>query len=224
MIDRNSMLWKLLTLVFPVIFNILFFSIAGTDHPASVWISYIFIHISYFTLPIIPFLIQRYGARTDLVQPLYLISSVYFGIELVVGILFIYLRQENINPAFIIQVILTGMFAAVFISNLIANNSTHDSLIKHEAEVNYIKEISSRVYVLIDYMQDKEANRDIERTYDLLHSSPAKSNPDVFTLEQRALDLVAQLETAVHAQQCDRVHEINKQLKSTIEERNRQLR
>lgn len=224
MSSSNSKLWIILIIIFPTIFNVVFFSIAGTNHTDSVWVSYIFIHISYAMYLIIHALVNKYALRAELVQPLYLISTVYFYIELAVGIAFIYLRMENINPAFMIQIIIFGIFAMILISNLIANNNTHDSLLKHENEVSYIKEISSRVYALTDQMQDKEANRTIERTYDLLHTCPAKSDQTVQPLEQRILNMVQQLENAVHEQKREQVIEITAKIQSTIEERNRKLK
>ena len=218
------MLWKILILIFPIIFNVTFFSVAGAAHPTSVWISYAFIHLSYFMLPAIPFLTKKYHRRADLVRPLYLISSVYFGIELAVGMVFIFLRQESINPAFITQFIMAGVFAALFISNLFANHSTHESVTKHEREVCYIKEIASRVYVLMDKLSDREANRTIERTYDILHGSPSKSDPSVTSLEQHILSMIPMLENAVHEQDCKQVIEIASKIQSSIEERNRKLK
>ena len=116
------------------------------------------------------------------------------------------------------------IFAVLLISNLIANNNTHDSLIKHETEVSYIKEISSRVYALTDQMPDKEANRTIERTYDLLRTSPTKSDQTVQSLEQHILTLIQQLENAVHNHNREQVIEISAKIKTTVEERNRKLK
>ncbi len=220
MSDTNSALWKLLILIFPVVFNITFFSVTGSEHPVSVWISYAFINIAYFMLPSIPLLIKKYKSRTDIVRPLYLIASIYFFIELVVGILFIYLNQGTINPAFIIQMIMFGIFAAIFISNLMVNNKTHESLSKHEDEVSYIKGMASRVHALLDNMPDKASNRSIERTYDLLHASPCQSNQTMQSVEQQVLTLVQQLESAVHDQNREQVLELTKQIQTMMEKRN----
>ena len=56
---KKNVLWILLDLVFLIVFNVVFFVAGGTDHPASVWISYGFIHFSYIMLLITPILIRK---------------------------------------------------------------------------------------------------------------------------------------------------------------------
>ena len=57
--NKKSVLWILLDLVFLAVFNTVFFVAGGTDHTASVWISYGFIHFAYLMVLVTPFLIRK---------------------------------------------------------------------------------------------------------------------------------------------------------------------
>lgn len=221
---KKTTLWILLDLVFLIVFNVVFFVATGTNHPTSVWLSYAFIHFAYIMVLVTPYLIRKSSSAAVFGFSLYAISSVYFLIELVVGIVFICLKQESIKVSLITQVIIAGIYAILLISNLIANESTADSVERHETEVAYIKESSSRVHSLMDKLNDRKANKAIEKTYDLLHSSPAKSNSDVHSLEREILSLTHELESAVFDKDVDSVMRITADINAKAEERNRRLR
>ena len=57
--NKKQVLWILLDLVFFIIFNVVFFVAGGTEHKASVWISYAFIHVAYIMLVITPLLVRK---------------------------------------------------------------------------------------------------------------------------------------------------------------------
>lgn len=221
---KKTALWILLDLVFLIVFNVVFFVATGTKHPASVWIAYVFIHFAYLMVLATPYLIRKSSSAAVFGFSLYSISSVYFLVQLVVGIVFICLKQESIKVSLITQIIIAGIYAIILISNLIANESTADSLEKHEAEVAYIKESSSRVRSLMDKLDDKRANKAIEKTYDLLHASPAKSSLTVQSLEREILSLTRELETAVFEKDVDSVMSVTEAILSKAEERNRRLK
>ena len=46
---KTTLIRIVFTLVFLVVFNTLFFLLSGTDNPTSVWVSYAYIHVAYFT-------------------------------------------------------------------------------------------------------------------------------------------------------------------------------
>ena len=221
---KKTALWISLDLVFLLVFNVVFFVAAGTKHPASVWIAYGFIHFAYLMVLVTPYLIRKSSSSAVFGFSIYSISSVYFLIQLVVGIVFICLKQESIKVSLIVQIIIAGIYAIILISNLIANESTAASIEKHEVEVAYIKESSSRVRSLIDKMEDKRANRAIEKTYDLLHASPAKSSSTVQSLEREILSLTRELETAVFEKDVNGIMAATEAINFKAEERNRRLK
>lgn len=221
---KKTLLWVALDLVFLIVFNTVFFVTGGTDHTASVWISYAFIHFAYLMVLITPFLIRKSSSAVVFGFSIYTISSVYFLIEFVVGIVFVFLKQDSYKPALIVQVVIAGLYGIILISHLIANESTADSVERHEQEVAYIKEASSRVKPMIGKLSDKKANREIEKLYDLLHSSPSKSSGTVYSLETAIMEMIENLEVSVAANNIESSLSLVKKLTTTLEERNRKLK
>ena len=98
-----SVQWIILNSIFLVVFNALFFVLGGTDRNTSVWISYGFIHFAYFMLLLTPRLTRGEKSWTALGFPLYVISAVYFLVELFIGSAFILIAFENYTGSFLVQ-------------------------------------------------------------------------------------------------------------------------
>ena len=221
---KKSLLWVALDLVFLIVFNTVFFVAGGATHPASVWISYAFIHFAYLMVLVTPFLTRKSSSAAVFGFSIYTISSAYFLVEFIVGIVFIFLRQDSYKPALIVQIVLAGIYAIILISHLIANESTADSIERHEQEVAYIKEAASRVKPLIGKLSDKKADREIEKLYDLLHSSPSKSCVSAQSIEISVINKITELEFAVSSGDENKIANILSEIYSLVEERNRIVR
>lgn len=221
---KKSLLWVVLDLVFLIVFNTVFFVAGGATHPASVWISYAFIHFAYLMVLVTPFLTRKSSSAAVFGFSIYTISSAYFLLEFIVGIVFIFLKQDSYKPALIVQIVLAGIYAIILISHLIANESTADSIEHHEQEVAYIKEAASRVKPLIGKLSDKKTNREIEKLYDLLHSSPSKSSGTVYTLETSVMEMIENLESNVSSNNTESALILITKITAAVEERNRKLR
>lgn len=221
---KKNILWILLDIVFLAVFNTVFFMVGGTDHPASAWISYGFIHFSYLMILVTPFLIRKSSSQAVFGFSLYSVSAVYFFVEFIVGLVFIFIGSESYKASLVVQVIISGIYAVMLISNLIANEYTADSVEQHEDEVAYIKNAASRVKILIGKASDKKANKEIERAYDLLHSSPSKSNNAVAPLESAILRTIYELESAVSSKDEDAIFSKSREIISLAETRNDELK
>lgn len=222
--NKKTVLWIILDLIFLAIFNTVFFVMTGLQHPASVWISYGFIHFAYLMVIVTPFLIRKSSSAAVFGFSLYSISSTYFLIEFVTGIVFIILKSDSLKVALVVQIVIAGIYGILLISHLIANESTADSVERHEDEVAYIKTAASRVKALVGKATDRKANKEIERAYDLLHSSPTKSTSAVRYLESSVMSQISDLEDAVQAGEIDLIIATAGEIISTMEERNRKLR
>ena len=221
---KKNVLWILLDIVFLAVFNTVFFVVGGTDHPASVWISYGFIHFSYLMILVTPFLIRKSSSQAVFGFSLYSVSAVYFFVEVIAGLVFIFISSESYKASLVVQVIISGIYAVMLISNLIANEYTADSVEQHEDEVAYIKNAASRVKILTGKANDKKANKEIERAYDLLHSSPSRSAATVKLLEEEIKNKVTDLEDAVAANETAAIITIAGEIVAKTEERNRKLK
>ena len=221
---KKNVLWILLDIVFLAVFNTVFFMVGGTDHPASAWISYGFIHFSYLMILVTPFLIRKSSSQAVFGFSLYSVSAVYFFVEFIAGLVFIFISSESYKASLVVQVIISGIYAVMLISNLIANEYTADSVEQHEDEVAYIKNAASRVKMLMGKASDKKANKEIERAYDLLHSSPSKSNNAVAPLESAILRTIYELESAVSSKDEDAIFSKSREIISLAETRNDELK
>lgn len=222
--DKKRILWILLDLVFLIVFNIVFFVAGGTDHPTSVWISYGFIHFAYIMLLVTPYLIRKSTNTAVLGFPLYSISSAYFIVAFVVGLIFIFTHPESYKAALIVQVIIAGIYAAMLISHMIANESTAYSIERHEIELRYVRDASAKLKGIMDSISDKQLRKKVEKLYDLLHSSPAKSNISVRDYELTVLELIDVLEGKVDGNDIPAVEITISQIERNASERNLRLK
>lgn len=222
--NKKNVLWLLLDLVFLVIFNIVFFVLGGTDRPASVWISYGFIHFAYIMLLITPKLIRRSSSSSVFGFSLYSISFTYFLVAFIVGVIFVFVRAESYTISLVSQVIIAGLYLIMLISHMIVNEYTADSIERHEIELQYVKESSVRIKGIMNSVEDKKLRKQIEKAYDLIHGSQVKSNNSARDYELTVIDLIEVLEqTLKHNDMVVASTTVDKIIKNA-EERNRRVR
>lgn len=222
--DKKRFLWIILDLVFLIVFNVVFFVAGGTKHEASVWISYGFIHFAYIMMLITPFLVKKSTNTAVLGFPLYSISSAYFLVAFIVGLIFIFTHPESYKMSLIVQVIIAGIYAIMLISNMIANEHTAESVERHEMELRYVKDASAHLKSIMDSVSDKAMRKKIEKLYDLLHSSPAKSNNSVRDYELAVLDLIDVLEDNLRRGDIPAANATISKIERNASERNRRLK
>lgn len=222
--NKKTILSIVLYLIFPIVFNIVFFVAGDFEHPVSVWISYGFIHFSYLTIPIAPLLIRQSRSVPILKNTLFHISTVYFLIELGTGLIAFLIRSESYRALVIVQVLITGVYGALLLVNIIANQNTMDNIGRRDAEAAFLKNAASQVLSLIGKSTDKKADKEVERVYDLLHASPTKSVAAVKTIEADILGKIADLESAVGTDSAEKTIAVSGELITLLEERNRKLK
>ena len=221
---RENLLWIVLNSIFLIVFNALFFVLGGAERNASVWISYGFIHFAYFMLLLTPKLIHTGRSAAVFGFSLYVISAVYFLVELFVGTVFILIAPEGYTAAFLVQLFIAGLYGIVLSAYLIADERTAGAEAKRQVSISFIKDASSKLKGLLESIGDKEAKKKVERVYDALYSSPVKSHPDLEQIETRILQSIRALEDAIASGNKDGIISLAGSLETTIDERNRQLR
>jgi len=87
-----------------------------------------------------------------------------------------------------------------------------------------MKESSARLQSVIQLITDSEIAQKIERVYDLLHSSPTKSNTDVHLLEQKIISEIKRLEIIVNQNDTKQIATIADKIYRLVDERNSQLK
>ena len=204
-------MWSILYLIFLVVFNLIFYTLGGINHPASVWISYFFIHFAYLFLLATPFFVRKGRETGTFSAVLGWISATYFGIELVVGILFILIAPKGIKGALIVQVLILAVYLFVLISNMIANEQTETAIESHNKELCYVKTASVRMRSII------------EKVYDVLRCSPVKSSSAANEIEQRVFKELDSLERAVSMGDEEGINTSAETLYALVVERNHRL-
>ena len=221
---KINVLWIILDLIFLIIFNTIFFMAGGTEHSASVWLSYGFIHFAYLLLILTPYMVRKSKSSAVFGFTLFSITPVYFLIQLVVGIIFIFVFPEKTTTAFLIQLCIAGLYGIILISNLLANEHTANSEEKRQNQIAYVKEASIKLKGLIDQINDKEAKKKIEAVYDTVYSSPVKSHPNLADIENRIIHSINALQNEVYAGNKENIITLANSLFNDINERNMHLR
>lgn len=222
--NKKNFLWVILDLIFLVIFNVVFFVISGTEHPASVWISYGFIHLAYIMLLITPKLIRKSSSSSVFGFSLYSISSTYFLVEFIIGVIFIFAKPESYKVSLVVQIITFGIYAAMIISHIIANEYTADNIEHHELELQYVKNCSAQLKGIMNQVEDKNIKKKVEKAYDTLHSSPVRSNNTARDYELTVMDLIEVLEQNIERNDLIAASTTLDKILKNADERNRRVR
>lgn len=222
--NKKKFLWIILDLIFLVIFNVVFFVISGTKHPVSVWISYGFIHLAYITLLISPKLIRKSSSSSVFGFSLYSISSTYFLVEFIIGVIFIFAKPESYKVSLVVQIITLGIYAAMLISHMIANEYTADNIERHGLELQYVKNCSAQIKGIMTQVEDKNIKKKVEKAYDTLHSSPVRSNNTARDYELTVMDLIEVLEQNIERNDLIAASTTLDKILKNADERNRRVR
>ena len=219
---KVNILWFSLNSLFLIVFNILFFMLCDVGNAnASVWVSYVFIHIAYLALLLTPFLVRKSVAETDYSRPLYTVTTSWFLTQLLVGVTLIVLSPDSTKITVSIHVVLAAIFIAWLIANLLANEKTADNVERREAELLYVKESSAKLQSVLQRITDRSTVKKVERVYDLIRSSPSKSNAGVRSLEQQVIN---EIERLAGENDTEQIVSIADNIYRLAEERNRQLK
>lgn len=190
----------------------------------AVWTSYSFIHVAYILLVATPFLVRKGKHSAVFGIPLYSISAVYFLVEFIIGVVFILTKTENFKMAFLVQILVAAVYLVMLISNMIANEYTADSLERQEQEMKYVKESCATIQALMNQIDNKAACKKVEKVYDLIQSSPSKSNARVADIELAVYEEIENLQAAVGRKDNDAISASADKLYRLGNERNRQLK
>lgn len=180
---KAIMIRIMLSLVFLITFNGTFFVLFGTENPNSVWISYTFIHIAYFTMLLLPIYKTKGEASYYLTSSLYVQAIGYFLLELIVGVVFIAWRLEEITWPLIIQAVLWLVYMVLILGNAWANQATAKSLQKRQQDIGQYQSNRMNIKRLLAWAEDAEVKRILVICYDRLDISSSSKTPESENLD-----------------------------------------
>lgn len=217
---KKHILWALLSLIFLAVFNTVFFVLGGTERSASVWIAYGFIHFAYFALLLTSLSARpRRGAASAVA--LYGVSGAYFAAELVVGLVFICLKDRSWKVSLSVQVILAGVYAFAAIVQLLGYEY-HTAAARREA-ASPIRWSAAHVKALLGKPDKVEANAALQQLYKALLNCPTDSFPATRPLEEEIARGVAELGQAVSRADTNGVIALASRLQAMAEDRSARL-
>lgn len=189
-----------LGLLFLILFNVLFFVLRGTDNSTVVWISYGFIHFAYLFVLATP-LFTTNTQREVLNYTLWSQAITYFILELLVGLGLIayatYGDLENVTWPLIIQAVMCAIFLFIFIANIMANDHTNARIEERTAIKDSIRNTADSIRPLIVRCVDSEVKKKVERCYDAMRYSPARSHPSIIDIEYDIRSAIDALESSL---------------------------
>ncbi|ULQ58657.1 hypothetical protein K7I13_08790 [Brucepastera parasyntrophica] len=220
---KAQVFWIILDLIFIILFNAFYFVFVYQKATAASWVSYAFIHFSYLMLIFTPFFITK-SKNTDIFGfSLYTISSLYFLIELITGIVFIF-NTINYIYSLIVQLCLAGLYGILLLSHMIANEHTATSTEERISQINFVKYGSGILNELLNNCENVNYKKQIEKIYDLFYSSQVKSNPELSKLESEIINKIENLSSLIEKKNDELFNNECIELTKLINERTKKLR
>lgn len=187
----KTILKAIMWLVFPIVFNIVFYSICGVKNSVSIWISYGFVHISYLALALTSLSLPKGEEEDSFAYPMYFISIVYVVLTLIACGAFIYMKKAPTKAAIITNAVLTGLYVVIFIAHKLTGDKIQASVAESKVGAKYIEKCAVKLELLkVKYAGDDKINSAITMAYDVVHSSPTRSDAKVEHLEKEALEII----------------------------------
>lgn len=221
---KAKLLENLIYFCYLVLFNTIYFVVWGFQQPVSAWISYAFVHLSLLLKIVLPYLSEKGKWNwLSLGKGLFL-SSVYFWSEVFIGTIFIIWHPEGYKFSFLSQLALLIIFLVFFFASAIEDTHIAQASQRHENEMVYIKTCSKALEKMLGKSPDKTYNRKLEILYDMICTSPAKSNESVYGIEFEIINDVEYLSQIFSSGNNSMIEKTIDQILEKAEERNRILK
>lgn len=216
---KTTLIRIVFTLVFLVVFNTLFFLLSGTDNPTSVWVSYAYIHVAYFTILFLPVLKTKGDASYYLSSVLYGQAITYFILELIAGVVFIIYRMESPVWSLVVQTALWLIFVVLILGNAWANQATAQSLEKRKQDIDAYQSMRMSLKRLIAKTDKPELKRLIADCSDKLEASSSRQTQESKKIDIEIEQAIASLRQSITGDDIEESTSLARQLAGLIEER-----
>lgn len=216
---KTTLIRIVFTLVFLVVFNTLFFLLSGTDNPTSVWVSYAYIHVAYFTILFLPVLKTKGDASYYLSSVLYGQAITYFILELIAGVVFIVYRMESPVWSLVVQTALWLIFVVLILGNAWANQATAQSLEKRKQDIDAYQSMRMSLKRLMAKTDKPELKRLIADCSDKLEASSSRQTQESEKIDIEIEQAIASLRQSITGDDVEESTSLARQLVGLIEER-----
>ena len=217
---NNKILIVLLELIFLIVFNIIFFVKFDNRVCESVWISYFFIHLSYLMLVLTPNFTRKSPKTGPLGLSMMAISSLYFSLIFMLGIVMMLLQLDSYKLSFIINMTLTGLFGILIIPNYFANETTVRNLSTAKINREFVTIGSNKIKYLKTLISEKELHKMLDQLYDVFISCPVKSCFEVQGIEIETLGILGSIEKELEDNDIDKIKTMITTITKNLNKRN----
>lgn len=217
---------NIIKLVFPVIFNLIFFLFVAIDGTLAQWSAWLFINVAYAAF--IYTLKDQVKERLSVLNfTIYAIGLGYFFIALIVGVLFMAVFKTAGVVSCIVQLILLGVFVVVALGSKLANISTEHSIEQQRKQGLFIQSLLQGVNGCIAILpskvtsgMDSSCESALRQLAQALEISPLQSSIAVVQIEQELQANLLKLQQAVAAGKVEQVSSLAQQMILQINQRN----
>lgn len=222
---KKFFLKTVIALVFIIILDGLFFLFKDISNcPDSVLSALIGLNIAYISLFLVPICALKQNGTKVLSDTLYLIGAIYFILEFIVGITFLFWEQDTMILPVIIQSVLFGLYIIILLGNVLANDATQQAINKQNAESDNIKIMLEEAEATLQLVKDSKANKLLTSLCDELKTSPIRSNADVYDIEKDISTSLILMHDSAKQGEISEVIKIATQIRQLISKRNFKLK
>ena len=187
----------------------------------SFWISYSFFMLAAIA-NIFVFTLGNLGEKVIFNAPYYITSFFYLIVESVIAALFG--GSDNPKAAFAVQLLIFAIYVIAFVVIFTTNNATKAQQEKRGRDIQNFKFIQNKFKAVIEKLDYSDASREIIRhAYDSVASGQVKSDASVFDIEQRMLDYIDMLDTAVEEKNAEKISTVCAELERLAADRKLKL-
>ena len=182
---RTSLMKILMWAIIPIAFIIIFF-VTVDYKQGEPWISLVFLMLAY--LMVSASCASMMGRRHAILNyTITICAVVYYLIELIVAILFLYVYKDIPQWAFTIQLLFFVAFVLLFGIVYISNQKTNRQMEDFEREVNIVKQWKSRAA----QMHLNNPSCKTKELLDVINATPVNSNSALMNIDEEITNLIS---------------------------------
>lgn len=221
---KSKMMKVIIALAFPVVFNLLFFLIGGTEQSELNWVCYGFINAAFLCMLLTPAFESRARASAVLTGSLYLRVMLYVVAELAVGLAFMAAAPADTMWAILTQSVMLAVFVVMQLMGILANDATGRSLARQRAASLNIRSLAGSLQMQLQGIDDAGVRRQVAECHELLRNSPIETPEECADADVRLREAVEALCGAVESGDADDIKKQCGQVRRAVQNRNNLIR
>lgn len=192
---KTPALFGIVLLISMIAYSLILF-IAVTDKSTNFWVGYGFTILAFlFQIPTYFLAFNKKSELKDVFLgfPIDALSSIYLAIQIVVGLVIVFVPQLNIKVGLIICILLLAGYGILLISTYMARELVVDVEEKVKNKTFYLKALLTDVEILESKTEDMLLKRKIKALADTIKYSDPMSHDSLGTIESKIESKIAEL-------------------------------